>query len=48
LLIEELHNFYFSPNIIRMIKSTRMRSEGHVARIGENRSAFTVLAGKSE
>jgi hypothetical protein len=31
---EELHNVYFSPNIIRMIKSRRMRWTGHVARIG--------------
>jgi hypothetical protein len=28
---EELHNLYSSPNIIRMIKSRRMRWEGHVA-----------------
>jgi hypothetical protein len=31
---EELHNFYSSPNIIRMIKSRRMRLAGHVARMG--------------
>jgi hypothetical protein len=31
---EELHNFYSSPSIIRMIKSGRMRWAGHVARIG--------------
>jgi hypothetical protein len=31
---EELHNLYFSPNIIRMIKSKRMRWIGHVARMG--------------
>jgi hypothetical protein len=30
---EELHNFYSSPNIIRMIKSRRMRWTGHVARM---------------
>jgi hypothetical protein len=30
----ELHNFYSWPDIIRMIKSRRMRSAGHVARIG--------------
>jgi hypothetical protein len=28
---EELHNLYFSPNVIRMIKSRRMRWAGHVA-----------------
>jgi hypothetical protein len=31
---EELHNLYSYPNIIRMIKSKRMRWAGHVARIG--------------
>jgi hypothetical protein len=31
---EELHNLYFLPNIIRMIKSRRMRWAGHVARMG--------------
>jgi hypothetical protein len=32
---EELHNLYFSPNIIRIIKSRRMEWEGHVAQMGE-------------
>jgi hypothetical protein len=32
---EELHNLYSSPNIIRMIKSRRMRWAGHVARMRE-------------
>jgi hypothetical protein len=36
---EELHNLYSSPNIIRMIKSRRMRGARHVARMGETRSA---------
>jgi hypothetical protein len=31
---EELHNLYSSPNIIRMIKSKRMRWAGHVGRMG--------------
>jgi uncharacterized membrane protein len=31
---EELHNLYSLPNIIRMIKSRRMRWAGHVARMG--------------
>jgi hypothetical protein len=30
----ELHNLYSSPNIIRIIKSRRMRLAGHVARMG--------------
>jgi hypothetical protein len=32
---EELNDLYSSPNIIRVIKSSRMRWEGHVARMGE-------------
>jgi hypothetical protein len=35
LLNEELHNLYFSPNIITMMKSRRMRCVGHVTRMGE-------------
>jgi hypothetical protein len=31
---EEFHNLYFSPSIIRMIKSRRMRWAGHAARMG--------------
>jgi hypothetical protein len=31
---DEFHNLYFSPTIIRMIKSRRMRWAGHVARMG--------------
>jgi hypothetical protein len=47
-VIEELHNFYSSPNIIRMIKSRRMRWAGHVARMGEKRNAYKILVGKPE
>jgi hypothetical protein len=36
---EELHNLYYSPSIIRMIKSGRMRWAGNVARIGEKRKS---------
>jgi hypothetical protein len=45
---EELHNLYSSPNIIRMIKSRRMRRAGHVARRGEKRNAYRILMGKPE
>jgi hypothetical protein len=45
---EELHNLYSSQSIIRMIKSTRMRCVGHVARMGENRNACRILVGKQE
>jgi hypothetical protein len=42
---EELHSFYSSPSIIRVIKSRRMRLAGHVARMGENRNAYRILVG---
>jgi hypothetical protein len=45
---EELHNLYSSPNIIRMIKSRRMRWAGHVTRMGEKRSANRILVGKPQ
>jgi hypothetical protein len=37
---DELHSLYSSPNIIRVIKSKRMRCTGHVARMGR-REVFT-------
>ena len=37
-----------SPNIVRMIKSRRMRWVGHVARMGEERGTYRVLVGKPE
>jgi hypothetical protein len=45
---EELHKLYSSPNIIRMIKSRRMRWAGHVARMGEKRNAYRILVRKPE
>jgi hypothetical protein len=45
---EELNNLYSSPNIIRQIKSRRMRWAGHVARVGEERKVCKVLVGKPE
>jgi hypothetical protein len=45
---EELHNLYSMPNIIRMIKSRRMRWAEHVARMGEKRNAYRILGGKPE
>jgi hypothetical protein len=44
----ELHNLYLSPDIIRQIKSRRMRWAGHVARMGEGRNVYRVLVGKPE
>ena len=45
---EELNDLYSSPNIIRVIKSRRMRWAGHVARMGERRGVYRVLVGKPE
>jgi hypothetical protein len=42
----ELHNFYSSPNIMRMIKSKRMRLADHVAHMGAKRNACMVLMRK--
>jgi hypothetical protein len=47
-LHNELHNLYSLPNIIRMIKSRRMRQAGHVACMGEKRNAYRVLVGNVE
>jgi hypothetical protein len=44
---EELHNLYSSPDIIRQVKSRRMRWAGHVARMGEERSVYRVFGGKA-
>jgi hypothetical protein len=45
---EELHNVYFSPNIIMTIKSRRMRWAGHVECMREMRNAYKILVEKSE
>jgi hypothetical protein len=45
---EELHNLYPSPDMIRQVKSRRMRWAGHVARMGEERNVYRVLIGKTE
>ena len=45
---EELNNLYSSPNIVRVIKSRRMRWAGHVARMGEGRGVYRLLVGKPE
>jgi hypothetical protein len=47
-LHNELCDLYFSPSIIRIIKSRRMRWAGHVARMGEKRNAYRLLVGKPE
>jgi hypothetical protein len=45
---EELHNLYASENVIRVIKSSRMKWAGHVVRMGDMINAFKVLTGKPE
>jgi hypothetical protein len=45
---EELYNLYSSPNIIRMIKSRRMRWAGHVAQMRMKRSGYSILMGTPE
>jgi hypothetical protein len=45
---EELHNLYFSPSIIRIVKSRRMKWAGHVARKGEKRNVHRLLVEKPE
>jgi hypothetical protein len=42
---EALHNLYSFPDIIRQVKSRRMRWAGHVARMGEERKLYKVLVG---
>jgi hypothetical protein len=45
---EELNDLYFSPNIMQVIKSRRMRWPGYVARMGERRGAYWILVGRPE
>jgi hypothetical protein len=45
---EELSDLYWSPNIVRVIQSRRMRWAGHVARLGEGIGVYRLLVGKPE
>jgi hypothetical protein len=45
---KELDDLYSSPNIIRVIKSRRMKWAGHVAHMGEGRGAYRILVGRPE
>jgi hypothetical protein len=45
---DELHNLHSSPNIVRVIKSRRMRWAGHMARMGEGSCVYRVLVGRPE
>ena len=44
---EELNDLYCSPNIVRVIKSRRMRWAMHVACMGERRGVYRVLVTKT-
>jgi hypothetical protein len=44
----KLYTLYSAPNIIRVIKSRRLRWAGHVVRMGESRCAYRALVGKPE
>ena len=44
----ELNDLYFSPNIVRVIKSRKMKWAGLVARMGEERGVYRVLVRKPE
>ena len=44
----ELSDLYSLPNILRVVKSRRMRWAGHVARMGDGRGVHRVLIGKPE
>ena len=43
----KLSDLYYSPNIIRVIKSRRMKWAGHVARMGERRDAYKFFSGET-
>ena len=45
---EELSDLYSLPNIVRVVKSRRMRWARRVARVGEGRGVYRVLVGKPE
>jgi len=45
---DELNDLYTSPNIVRVIKSSIIKWEGHVARMGDRRGVYRVLMGKPE
>ena len=45
---EELNDRYCSPNILRVIKSRRMKWEGHLARMGKGINVYRILVGKRD
>jgi hypothetical protein len=45
---DELHSLYSSPNILRVIKSKRLRWAGHVARMGDWKGVYRILIGRPQ
>jgi hypothetical protein len=45
---DDLHSLYSSPNIIRVIKSRRMRWAGHITHMEEGKGVYRVLVGRLE
>jgi hypothetical protein len=45
---EELGDLYSLPNIVRVVKTRRMRWAGHVARMGQGRGVYRVMVGRPE
>jgi hypothetical protein len=45
---DEFHNLYSTTNIVKVIKSRRMRWAGRVARMGEGRGVYRILVGRPE
>ena len=43
-----MYDLYSLPNIVRVVKSRRMRWAGHVVRMGEDRVVYRMLVGKPE
>ena len=43
---EELHSLYSSPNVVRVIKSRKLRWTGHIGRMVEYRTHFKIFTGK--
>ena len=44
----KLHALYSSPNVIMILRSTRMRWTGHVARMEQSRDTYRILVRKTE
>jgi len=45
---DELYDLYSSPNIVRVIKSRRMRWAGHVALMGDGGGVYRVLVWETQ